>query len=289
MVQKLITQNGVSAIIGALTSDVSIPAHRTACQYGIPIISPTSTNPNVTMENGKHLPCSFLATYTDNFQGRVAAIFAYKNLNLRKIGVLYDQGSDYSTGLEESFVKEFTSLGGKVEIVSYTTSDTDFSPYLTKVMSQNIQALFLPDLYNRVNLIVNQAKMLGFKGLFLGGDAWDSDGLNRELLSGSYYVGHNAADDPSLKPFVEKWQKVYNQNPPGVGIGAYDATLVVLNAIKASKSADPAVLIKYIQKTKDLQVVEGKLTMGSDGAAMLPAYVLKVTPEGPRFATKIQP
>jgi branched-chain amino acid transport system substrate-binding protein len=219
----------------------------------------------------------------------VAAVFAYRNLKLKRVGVMYDQGSDYSTGLAENFVKQFNSLGGQTYVVTYTGYDNDFSAYLTKVFQQNVEALFLPDLYNRVNLIVNQAKMLGFDGLFLGGDAWDSDGLNRELLSGSYYVGHNASDDPALATFVHKWRSAYKTEPPGVGIGAYDAALVVLNAIKESKSTDASTLMNYIQKTRDLPVVEGKLNMGDDGAATLPAYILKVTPQGPRFAQKLEP
>jgi branched-chain amino acid transport system substrate-binding protein len=111
---KLINQDGVKLIIGSVSSKCSIPLSE-VCQASTAVmITPTSTNPKVTVkDDGTRKTFVFRACFIDPFQGRVAAKFALENLKCKTAAVLYDVGNDYVKGLAEFFRDNF-SLGGKI-------------------------------------------------------------------------------------------------------------------------------------------------------------------------------
>src|SRR6185295_15360292 len=98
-VTRLITSDKVVAILGENTSSMSLAGGRVAQQYGVPMISPSSTNPAVTEIGDKIFRVCFL----DSFQGWVQAKFAREFLKARTAAILYDQGQAYSKGLADFF------------------------------------------------------------------------------------------------------------------------------------------------------------------------------------------
>ena len=105
---KLVTKDGVIAIIGALTSKCSLAITSDAQARKIIMISPSSTNDTVT-DAGDYI---FRACYNDSFQGQVVAQFAYENLKATKAAILFDNTNDYSKGLSETFKAKFIASGG---------------------------------------------------------------------------------------------------------------------------------------------------------------------------------
>jgi branched-chain amino acid transport system substrate-binding protein len=157
---KLITEDEVLAIIGPQASKQAVPAGEVCNNYQTPMISPWSTNPDTT----KDRPYVFRACFLDPFQGPVVAKFVKEQFGFTKAAVLYDVASDYPKGLAEFFKKAWEDLNGPGSVVSYesfTTKDTDFSSQLTKIINSGAQFLFLPQYYNEVALIVQQAHQLG--------------------------------------------------------------------------------------------------------------------------------
>src|SRR5438132_130868 len=129
------------------------------CQAAkVPMISPSSTNPNVT-KKGDFI---FRVCFTDPYQGKALAIFVRNNLGVANVGILKDNKNDYSVGLAEFFSSAFTQLGGKIVAEqSYSGGDTEFRPQLTAIKSAKPQVLFIPGFYTDVGQIAIQARDLG--------------------------------------------------------------------------------------------------------------------------------
>ena len=109
-VRKLISRDKVVALIGETASSRSLEAGPIAQQNKIPMVSPGSTNPNVT-KIGNYV---FRVCFIDPFQGTVMAKFALNSLKKTRVAVLTDVRQDYSVGLAQFFKEYFTKNGGTV-------------------------------------------------------------------------------------------------------------------------------------------------------------------------------
>ncbi|MHB8758006.1 MAG: ABC transporter substrate-binding protein, partial [Bacillota bacterium] len=145
---KLISETKVQAIIGSVTSKVTIAVSNVTNPAKVVQLTSTATNPKVTVEDGKRKPYTFRACFIDPFQGTVGAKFALDNLKAKTAAMLYDQSNDYTVGLAQYFKESFEKGGGKVVFeASYGTNDTDFSAVLTKIAGFKPDILYLPDSY----------------------------------------------------------------------------------------------------------------------------------------------
>src|SRR5204863_6135035 len=109
VVNKLISRDGVAAILGEVASSRSLEAAPICQQNKIPMISPSSTNPKVT-ETGDYI---FRVCFIDPFQGTVMAKFAKGRLNAKKLAILSDVAAPYSLGLAQFFKERFTADDGE--------------------------------------------------------------------------------------------------------------------------------------------------------------------------------
>lgn len=284
---KLISQDKVNAIVGPLTSKTTIPVSELANNSKIPMVTNTATNPKVTVDNGKRKEFAFRACFIDPFQGKVGAKFATENLKAKTAAVLYDQGNDYTIGLSTVFKENFEAAGGKVVLYeAYSQTDVDFSAVLTKVAKEKVDVLYLPDYYQKASLIGKQARDKGIKAAFLGGDGWDSADLDYKIMDGSYFTNHYSDADPrpEVKKFVEDYKAKYGAVPDALATLAYDATNLMLNAIKTANSNDPVAIQKALAATKDFPAVSGKITFDQDGNPIKSAVILQVKNDGKKFA-----
>src|SRR5687767_13016257 len=129
-VTKLITQDQVVAVLGEVASRNSAAGAQVCQREKIPMITPASTNPDVTRVGDYISRICFI----DPFQGSVMAKFAYNTLKAKTAAILGDVNSDYSKGLTQFFEEEFVKLGGRVLAKeAYTQTDPDFKGQLTKI------------------------------------------------------------------------------------------------------------------------------------------------------------
>jgi len=290
-VSRLIDVEKVSALLGEVSSSLSLAGGRVAQRRKIPMISPTSTNPKVT-EVGDYI---FRVCFIDPFQGKVMATFARKNLKLDQVAILKDVKNDYSIGLSDAFRKSFTELGGKIVAEqSYSQGDTDFSAQVTAVRGTGAQALFVPGYYSEVCSIARTADRLGLKVPLLGGDGWDSPDLFKiggDAINGSYFSDHFAPDVATAKAtaFVANFTAKYGQAPTGLGALGYEAALVLIDAVARAGKTDPAAIRDAIATTKDFDGVTGKITLDAQRNAQKSAVVLKVEGGKAKFEASIAP
>jgi len=260
---KVIDQDGVKFIIGEVCSSASIPVSEVAMAKGVLQMSPTSTNPSVTVDEfGKTKGLIFRACFIDPFQGTVAAKFALDNLGAQTAAVLLDQGNDYVRGLAEYFRDAFEAGGGQVVVwETYTGEDQDFSAILTKVKDANPDILYLPDYYSTVNLIAAQAGEKGVTAVMMGGDGWDSPDLDTSVVEGGYHTNHYSADDPrpEVQDFVKQYEAKYGAVPDALATLAYDATNILFLAMEEAGTTDPAAVAKALEDMS-FDVVSGNIT-----------------------------
>lgn len=293
---KLIELDGVVAIIGSVSTKCSLPL-ADKCQVAkIPMLTPTSTNPKVTVtDDGKHKEYIFRACFTDSFQGVIAAWFAVESLKAKTAAVMFDVGNDYSRGLAEYFKRFFEQTGGKVvAFESYQKDDVDFSALLTKVKQQKLDVIFLPDYYNKVGLIVKQAYQLGLETNFLGGDGWDSPALLEiagKEVAGSYFVNHYSADDPrpEVQNWVNKYQAKFGQKPDAMATLGYDAALLLIAALKKAPKTEPVEIRAALSQIKAYPCVSGSISFDEWGNPVKQAAIIQLTETGQRYVTSFNP
>jgi branched-chain amino acid transport system substrate-binding protein len=278
VVTKLITKDKVVAILGEVASSNSMAAAPVAQENQIPMISPSSTNPEVT-KMGDYI---FRVCFIDPFQGYVMAKFASSTLKMTRVAILRDIKNDYSVGLADVFTENFTKMGGTIVAdESYSASDTDFNAQLTSIKAKNPQAIFVPGYYTAVGLIARQAKRQGLTVPLLGGDGWDSPsliGIGGEALNGSFLSNHYSVDDPSprIQKFVAAYKAKYNAVPDALAGLGYDSAMVLFEAMKRAGSTEGPKVRDAIAQTKDYEGVTGKITLNAERNADKPAVVLEI-------------
>ncbi|MFN8845236.1 MAG: ABC transporter substrate-binding protein [Bdellovibrionales bacterium] len=295
VVTRLITQDKVVAIIGEVASARTIAAAPIAQQYKVPMISPSSTNPKVTKDGEINRDYVFRICFIDPFQGAVMARFMIDNLKLKKVAILRDVKNEYSIGLADTFVKEVLARGGEVVIdVSYQSNDIDFKAQLTQIKAKSPEAIFVPGYYTDAGLITVQARQLGIKSTFLGGDGWDSPKLHeiaKEAANGAYFSNHYATDssEPIVQEFIQKYQKRFNELPDAMAALGYDAGKVLAEALKNVKEFKPELIRNEIAKTKGFPGVTGNITLDENRNAIKSAVVVRVDGNDKKFVTQINP
>ena len=289
---KLIQQDKVKALIGPVSSRVSVPVSEVADSAKILMITPFATNPRVTIDAGKRKPYVFRACFIDTFQGTVTAKFALQYVKAAKAAVLFDRSDDYSVGLSQFFRDEFTRGGGAISVFdSYGRDDVDFSALLTKVAALQPDVLFLPDYYGRVSLIGRQARDRGLSAVLLGGDGWDSADLDRQAVDGAFYSNHYAPDDarPAVQTWVRKYRDRHNSIPDSFATLAYDATNLLVAAIEKAGSSDSAKLREALAGTRGFDAVTGRIAFDADGNPVKSAVVVGVKAGRDAWAATIDP
>jgi branched-chain amino acid transport system substrate-binding protein len=181
----MITQPRVGAVVGSVASICSIPISDVCQQHQVPMITPTASSPGVTTRDGTRKDYAFRAVNLEPYQSAAMAKFARQRLQAKTAAVLFDQGNDYSVGLKDAFEDAFTKDGGQIlDAMAYTVNDTDFSAILTKIAYEKPDVLYLPDYFQKVGVIARQARLLGIKAVFLGGDGWDSPDIDTAAMDG---------------------------------------------------------------------------------------------------------
>ncbi len=293
VVTKLITQDNVLAIIGEVASRLSLVAADKAMQFKVPMLSPSSTNPAVTLK-GEYVS---RICFIDPFQGEVMAKFALENLKAKNAVVIRDVKQDYSVGLADYFIKAFEAKGGKILTdISYQSGESDFRAQLTEVKSKNPDVIFLPGYYGDVALIVQQARKLGIKKPILGGDGWESEDLlkvaGKAALENTYYSNHYAPDtkDPSAQSFIQSFKARYNgETPDAMAALGFDAFNVLMHALKNAKSISREDLKNALVQTKDFPAVTGKITLDKNRDAVKSAVVLKFVDGKATYFSTVDP
>lgn len=291
VVTRLVTDDKVAAVLGEVASSLSIAGGRVCQQYGVPMISPSSTNPQVT----KIGDMVFRVCFLDPFQGYVCAKFARDHLKAEKVALLFDQTQSYSKGLKDDFAKAFKELGGAVVTEqAFSGGDQDFSAQLTTIRDAKPDAIFLPSYYTDAGNVVLQARRLQITAPFIGGDGWDSAKLieiGGKAVNGCYFSNHYHHEDqrPEVQKFVATYKSKHGQPPDALAALGYDAALILFDAMKKAPSLGGKDLAAGIAATKGVPGVTGLITIDAERNATKPAVMIEVKDGKLAYVTTIAP
>jgi len=249
-----LVNDGVIGVLGPATSGLSAATYQILNDAGIPVVSPSATQIDVTLNpSGKVYDYVFRTCFEDSYQGAAMAQYAYDVLGKTNIAIFADSASDYAKGLTESFTEQFTKLGGKIAATEYyVAGETDFSSVLTTISSKEFDAMYIPGYYQEAGLIIKQARELGIEQPILGPDGFDSETLMNlagskslnEVYYTTAYTTINASEE--LEHFINAYRAEYNEEPNMFAALGYDAANLLIQAIEEAGSSDRAAIQKAL-------------------------------------------
>src|SRR5215472_16370280 len=278
--RKMVSDSSVVAAIGPQMSGSGKAMSPILSQGNLAIITPASTNPDITNPKmaAQYRPAGkaiyFRTVTTDAFQGPNMANYYADTLKVKSVYVLDDSGA-YGVGIADAFQGQAEKRGIKIlGRDQLNPKEADYTTILTKIKPMNPDALYYGGVAQAGVKVVKQASDL-LPHLIKGG----GDGLyGAEILRGAGFpaaqgwyatiAAPNILENPDAKPFVEKFAKKYSQQPENYSITAYDAALVILDAVKrvaaSGKEVTRDAVRDAIQSTH-LKTLQGEISFDEDG------------------------
>ncbi|ATE58780.1 branched-chain amino acid ABC transporter substrate-binding protein [Thauera sinica] len=266
-VAQRLTDAGVKGVVGHVTSGASVPAARIYENAGIPMITPSSTSPKLTQQGYK---MTFRVIANDLQQGNALGRYAVEQLKAAKIAVIDDRTA-YGQGLADAFANAVKAAGGQIVGREFTNDKaTDFMAILTKVRATNPDVVFYGGMDSQSAPLTRQMKQLGLTAKFLTGDGGCTGEMIKmagDALSAATYctqAGIPLDKMPGGSAFRTQFKQRYGNDIHVYAPYSYDATMALIEAMKAAGSVEPA---KYqpVLKTLALQGVTGPLAFDQSG------------------------
>ncbi len=233
----------VAGVVGHLNSGTSIPASTVYNQAGIPVISGSATNPQLTEQGFKG---QFRVVGRDDQQGPAIASYIAAN-NKPKVVAVVDDQSAYGKGLADEVEKTLKAAGVKVlPREQGTNKQTDWKAVLTKIKGRHPDAIFYGGMDATGGPLLKQGRELGVKAVFAFGDGACTDKMKELAGDAADGLLCSQAGIPPLgasKKFLEAYKARFNVDPILYAPFTYDAANLLIEAMKKANSADPA---KYL-------------------------------------------
>ncbi|MEI8031424.1 MAG: branched-chain amino acid ABC transporter substrate-binding protein [Comamonadaceae bacterium] len=255
----------VAGVVGHLQSGATIPASKLYSDAGIPQVAPAATNPTLTRQGYK---TAFRVIGDDLQVGAAMASYMVTKLGFKSVAVIDDRTA-FGQGLADVVAKTVPTLGGKVDAREFTTDKaSDFKAILTSIKGKNVQAIFYGGLNAQAGPLKRQMLDLGITAPLFGSSISSDDFISfagKDAAEGTYSADsgqaiENMPGGPDfVKKFTAKFGPVVMYAPYG-----YDATNVLINAMKAANSADPKKYLPEISKL-NFKGVTGPIAFDSKG------------------------
>jgi branched-chain amino acid transport system substrate-binding protein len=251
-VAQRMVDDKVAGVIGHLTSGAAIPASTIYNQAGIPVISGSVTSPKYTQQGYNNV---FRLVSDDNQQGVALADFAVKTLQFKKVAIV-DDATAYGQGLADAFEKSVIAAGGTVVKREHTNDKAnDFKAILTSIEAQKPEVVFFGGMFSQGGTFAKQMKTLGMSAKYMGADGSYSPEfikLAGDAAEGAYASSTGAPKEllPEFASFQTKFKAKFNKEVDSFAPYTYDATRVMIAAMKAANSADPK---KYLPELAKIQ------------------------------------
>ncbi len=257
---KLIEKDKVNAVVGG---SYSLPTRAVAPIFQeakIPMVAAYATHPDVTTAGSYCFRNGFLGTV----EGKAAAYTAHKLLKAKTVALLTSD-NDFGRTMVQGFKMYQEKYGKDMKIVyeqAYPFSEKDFKPYLSKIKEANPDIIFASGYYFQTAPLLKQAKELGIKSKFIGEEGSDSPKLPElagDAAEGFYIVTNLDRDDPRpvVQNFIKEFRARYKYEPDMVGASAYDAFVIITEAMKRAGGTDPTKVRTEIAKTTNLNGLTG--------------------------------
>ncbi|MDB5950951.1 MAG: branched chain amino acid transporter substrate-binding protein [Massilia sp.] len=252
--QKLVDAK-VNGVVGHQTSGTTIPASKIYYTAGIPQISHSSTSPKYTQQG---FNTTFRVVANDTQLGRALGRYAVKEMAARRVAVIDDRTA-YGQGLATEFTKGLQQQGGSVVAREFTNDKaTDFSAILTKIRAMKPDLIFYGGMNAVAGPMLRQMKQLGMATKMMGGDGICSDQIDKlsggAMADGQVVCAEAGGVEASGKAALDDFRAVYKKRF-GIDVQinapyAYDAVMVLADAMVRAGSSAPAKYLPEVAKTR---------------------------------------
>ncbi|WP_411883395.1 branched-chain amino acid ABC transporter substrate-binding protein [Polaromonas sp. YR568] len=285
--QKL-CDSKVAGVVGHLNSGTTIPASKVYNDCGIPHVTGAATNPNLTKPGYK---TTYRIIANDNALGAGLAFYAADTLKLKKVAIIDDRTA-YGQGVAEVFKKTAVAKGMTVVDEQFTTDKaTDFMAILTAIKAKAPDAIFFGGMDPQGGPMLRQMEQLGMSNVkYFGGDGICTAELAK-LTAGAKTIGNVVCAEGGASlakmPGGEAWKKRYDAKYPNqfqvYSPYTYDATFVLVDAMKRAGSWDPKVYTAKLPET-NFKGVTTTIAFETNGELKNPAITLYVYKDGKKSA-----
>jgi branched-chain amino acid transport system substrate-binding protein len=264
---QLINQDKVVAGVGLSDSDYVLAVGPIFQKAGVPFVTPGATSPKLPEQIGN---TTFLACFGDNVQAAAGAEFVLGKLKAKRVYLLRDNSTEYTTLLAKYFEEALTHGGGKIVLRDdYKTGDRSFTAQITKLkaFSPKPEVLFISAQPDDVGLVVKQMRQAGVRQAIVGGDGYDTPLLVQvagKAANDVYFSTHAyMAEDstPAVKNFFVGYKKAYGTAPENAFAAlGYDGVGLVADAITRAGAAEPDKIREALSTTKGYAGVTGAIS-----------------------------
>ncbi|MFM0337115.1 branched-chain amino acid ABC transporter substrate-binding protein [Paraburkholderia fungorum] len=291
-VAQRLVDAGVRGVVGHFNSGATIPASKIYYDAHIPQISQSSTNPKYTMQG---FDTAFRLVANDAQLGSVLGKYAVQKLNVKSFAVIDDRTA-YGEGIADEFLKSATAAGARLSSRQYTTDKaTDFRGVLTSVKSASPDVVFYGGMDAQGGPMLKQMAQLDMAAKFMGGDGICTGEL--PSLAGSALQNRNVVCaeaggitseyQAGMQAFRDRFRKKYGEDVVIYAPYAYDAVMILVDAMKRANSSDPARYLPYLKKT-DYKGVIGETQFDNKGDLRDATLTLYTFRDGKRESLGVQ-
>jgi branched-chain amino acid transport system substrate-binding protein len=276
--RKFVADAQIVVVDGHELSGATIAAGPEYETAGLPMISPSATDPRVS-DLGAYV---WRVCITDALQGKQLADYSVSTLGKQRIAVI-SVDTDYGRGLADAYRAGVAAAGGTiVSKARYALGDTDFTAQLTKLKAAAPELLFLSGYYAEGAMIARQARALGLDVQLLGSDGSASDELPRlgaaaveGMLIGTFFDSSRA--DPAVQEFVAAYrQKHGGADPDWFAANSYDVVMLAAQAAGDAGKNERAAINEALAGIGTYQGVCGAITFDANGDVVKPLSIVAV-------------
>jgi branched-chain amino acid transport system substrate-binding protein len=270
-------EKNVTAIIGSSYSGVTIALAKAAEEDGIPVISPTASNPDVTRGRRN----VFRAIFIDDYQAEVMAYFARSSLNAQTAIVLNSKVNDNFKHIVGVFSESFKAHGGNIIAAERYVSENDFAGILRKYAAAPPDVIYCPEDYVLAAKLVNAVHEAGLVNTsVLGSDAWDGFLAyihNPDAMKNAYYSAPFSFDDQDkdVLRFVRNYFDSFSQMPLSGSAAAYTCVYILSEAINKAGSVEKEAVISAI-KENEVDSIIGRIRFDENNNPHPYVYIIQI-------------
>jgi len=270
----------VVAVLGHAYSGVTIPTIPVYSECNMPMIV-HGTNPKITELGFDNLVQN---TPNDFITGQAAADHAKDELGIKSVAIIHNK-SMWGSGVAQVFEARCKEIG--IEVTSYQgvdPEDVDFTPVLTKVASENPDAVYFAG-YTEQGLLRKQMVGLGMTQKWLVAEATSSEYIDITGKDGVGSLSATAAPPLDFRQemidFDTRFYAEYGKHPESWSAYYYDMVYAIADAITRAGSADRAEIVKQLKNIDIPSIIypEG-LQFDAKGRVVHPVtFIYELTPE----------
>ncbi len=279
--QYFAEREDLDLVIGHYDSHVALPASVTYEYYGLLMITPGSSIPELTDQGFKHV---FRTIPSDVRVGAQLAEMAHQQ-GLRRMVILHERGG-YGRQLANAIEFRSEALGiAIIERLSYDPGVHGYRILFDRLRLLEYDGFFFAGFGGDARVVIEEARRLGIQAPFIGGNGLDTKLLfeeNPEAVEGTLVLSVFHIDNPS--PYVQSFRlhfsQVYEEEPDAWAAQGYDAVQLLAHAIQFAQSAEPGRIAEALREMETWQGITGAHRFDENGEVQGKPMVPKIVRGG---------